>query len=42
MSGDPAARPTFEEVLSEVNAILADTMSILQQFLHASTNASQR
>jgi serine/threonine protein kinase len=35
MVGDPKLRPTFDEVLSEVNAILADTMSILQQFLHA-------
>ena len=35
MIGDPTSRPTFSEVLSEVNAILADTMSILQQFLHA-------
>jgi len=32
---DPAQRPTFVEILSEVNAILGDTMSILQQFLHA-------
>ncbi len=35
MVGDPKLRPTFDEVLSEVNAILTDTMSILQQFLHA-------
>jgi hypothetical protein len=30
-------RPTFSQVLSEVNAILGDTMAILQQFLHATT-----
>jgi serine/threonine protein kinase len=35
ISSDPKLRPTFVEVLSEVNAILTDTMSILQQFLHA-------
>lgn len=35
MVGDPKLRPTFDEVLTEVNAILNDTMSILQQFLHA-------
>lgn len=35
MVADPTQRPTFAEVLSEVNAILADTMNILQQFLHA-------
>jgi serine/threonine protein kinase len=36
MAPGAAARPTFEEVLAEVNAILSDTMNILQQFLQAS------
>jgi hypothetical protein len=40
MAPSPQERPTFGEVLSEVNAILADTMSILQQFLQASTAAA--
>ncbi|PSC70592.1 kinase [Micractinium conductrix] len=35
----PAARPTMEEVLAEVNSILSDTMGILQQFLAASSSA---
>jgi len=38
MLSDPKLRPTFDEVLSEVNAILTDTMSILQQFLHATSS----
>ena len=38
MVGDPTQRPSFAEVLSEVNAILGDTMNILQQFLHATAN----
>lgn len=33
----PTERPTMNEVLNEVNAILEDTMGILQQFLAAST-----
>lgn len=33
-------RPTFNEVVSEVNAILNDTMSILQQFLHSTAVSS--
>ncbi|KAL4854405.1 putative serine/threonine-protein kinase SIS8 [Chlorella vulgaris] len=36
----PSARPTMEEVLSEVNSILSDTMGILQQFLTASAASS--
>lgn len=32
---NPEDRPTFNEVISEVNAILRDTMSILQQFLQS-------
>lgn len=39
MASDPATRPSFSEVLSEVNAILADTMSILQKFLQSANNA---
>jgi len=35
MDANSTLRPTFTEILSEVNAILADTMSILQQFLQA-------
>ena len=35
MAADQGKRPTFAEVLNEVNAILSDTLSILQQFLHA-------
>lgn len=38
MSAEPSTRPTFVEVLSEVNAILGDTMNILQQFLHATAS----
>lgn len=40
MEYDPALRPTFNEVLKEVNSILNDTMGILQQFLAASTAAN--
>lgn len=40
MEYSPAARPTMDEVLSEVNSILSDTMGILQQFLAASSAAS--
>lgn len=40
MEYQPSARPTLEEVLSEVNSILSDTMGILQQFLAASTAAA--
>ncbi|EFN50583.1 hypothetical protein CHLNCDRAFT_55725, partial [Chlorella variabilis] len=36
----PSSRPTMEEVLSEVNSILSDTMGILQQFLAASSAAA--
>lgn len=41
MAPDPAERPSFREVLTEVNAILGDTMSILQQFLHATSSMNQ-
>ena len=33
----PSKRPSFIEVLAEVNSILSDTMEILQQFLAASS-----
>lgn len=36
MEYEPEGRPTFGEVLSEVNSILGDTMDILHQFLTAS------
>ncbi|KAL4446278.1 hypothetical protein ABPG77_003085 [Micractinium sp. CCAP 211/92] len=40
MEYQPSSRPTMDEVLSEVNSILSDTMGILQQFLAASTAAA--
>lgn len=36
LAPDPTQRPTFTQILEEVNSILSDTMSILQQFVRAS------
>lgn len=36
LAPEPSQRPTFTQILEEVNSILSDTMSILQQFVRAS------
>lgn len=39
MEYEPGARPSFTEVLSELNSILADTLGILHRFIASSTGA---
>ncbi|GAB4814749.1 hypothetical protein N2152v2_001795 [Parachlorella kessleri] len=40
MAYDPATRPSFTDVVSELNSVLADTLGILHRFLAASTLAA--
>jgi hypothetical protein len=40
MAYDPADRPSFTEVVLELNSVLSDTLGILQRFLAASSAAA--
>ena len=40
MAYDPSTRPSFTDVVSELNSVLADTLGILHRFLAASTLAA--
>lgn len=41
MGYSPSERPSFTEVVFELNSVLSDTLGILHRFLAASTAAQQ-